>query len=1047
MYQTNPMKRIITLITAMVLVFVSCVNKVNPEQEQKPEQEQEQQPDPGEKDKITLTVSADKMVFSSYGGTQSFNVTTNAESFSASASKEDADWISVFQDGFTFTVSVSNNTGAGERTGKVIVSYGDKTEEVTIKQEAADDTPDMEDLEISYTLSEDAVVVPRELASYITACESGVFIVDKSVPGELMPDVPSKLIINTPTDILPNGLLAKIYDMREDGDGYKFYYSTMQVNEAFKDLNINMGGIDLDSYVTRVEDASGREMDFLRTKAAGKTTFHIVLPEVSWDLPLGLSLTPKMTVDLTMKLQMIVGDWKISTFNFKVDADVKVGAEIEFAVSESLDKSFKLLSLYFAAIPVGPVLVTPSVDIYANVGVDGKIALVAAVSSIMHSSSHLHYDEINGLSGESTTSDFTPEETEYSCGPKIEGGFSYGIGIGPALGIYGDAISAGIILNVERREAVSTSIDLTKIPEGENWFSPNYYVAEGIRAAEYSTSYVVNASLNFRAVGFSDKYDLPAVTFPQESYKFFPPFDKDNVQIEQRGSEMAVTLNINAPSVFPGCSESGSLIMLLYNESMPLSTLQFPFDIAAEDAAKLMAGEISSYETEAVISGLTPGQYYNAYVAWKYKDQVFPMYPVYNLRNYGKIESDVRAILANVRSQGKGNWEGCNWDDDVPLSLMKNIKMDHWATLNNYQLVINLPNEWELATNLKFNHKMSGSEDFRWMIELKPDGSERHFSKIVITDETFGGLLIRNNPWRGTNTSGGFVVVDNFECHTKSMYSFPLVTKKLDISGMSMTHLGFGRAGLRGYDVTYTEASEIIVDNCQELESISISAPDDCRVTSLSAKNCPKLEHVTLKGAIDVTSALLANIAQSSGYGVTVSMECPGTKSLTVGSGIRSFQTHTCESLTVSGAAQLEDLYVNNSNLTTLSVTDCPKLRNLYAGKTQLSSFSISGTPSMTNLSIENNPNLTCTVPAVFDQMRSSGYTPRYDQMYEYSWSREHYEGAQITWYFGADWNYATSRYYGEYDQWFSYWHKKLDYGFYYSGEPGRGYHLSSECP
>ena len=1044
------MKKFIILITAMALVVASCAPKVNPEQEQEqnPKENETPNPDEGGESTLNLTLSADKMVFSSYGGIQTFSVTTNSETFSAAASEGDADWIKVSQDGSAFTVAVSENTGTAERAGRIIVSYGDKTEVVTIRQEAAGETPDMEDVEVSYTLSEDAVVAPKDLVSYITSYEPGMFIVDKSAPAELLPAVPSKLIVNTPTEVLPDGLLAKVYDMQEEDGGYKFYYGDLRVNEAFKDLNINMEGIDLDSYVTRVEDASGQDVEFLRTKAAGKTSFHIVLPEVSWDLPLGLALTPKMTIDLALKLQMIVGDWKISTFNFKVDADVKVGAEIEFSVSESFKKSYKLLSLYFAAIPVGPVLLTPSVDIYANVGVDGKIGLVAAVSSVMHSSSHLHYDEINGLSGESTTSDFTPEETEYSCGPKIEGGFSYGIGIGPALGIYGEAVSAGIILNVERREAVSTSIDLTKIPEGQSWYYANYYVAEGIRAAEYSTSYVVQASLNFRAVGYSEKYDLPAVTFPQKSYKFFPPFDKDNIQVEQRGSDIAVKLNINAPSVFSGCSESGSLIMLLYNESTPLqSTLHFPFDISAGDAAKLLNGEISSYETEAIVSGLTPGQHYDARVAWRYNDQIFPLYAVYGFRNYGRIESDIRAILDNVRSQGKGSWEGCNWDDDVPLSLMKNIDLDYWPTLNNYQLVIKLPPEWELGNSLKFNHKMSGSEDFRWMIELGVGGGERHFSSIEITDETFGGLTIGGHRWRGANQMGGFVVVENFECHTKSGCGFPLVTKTLDISGTEITNLGFGRYGPRGYDYSYTEASEIIADNCPELETISIQATDDARLTSFSAKNCPKLVTVSLEGAIDVTSAMLANIAQSSGYGVNVKIECPGTKSLTLSSGIRSLQTHTCEELTVSGAAQLEDLLVNHSNLKTLSITNCPKLRNLYAGKTQLTSFSISGTPSMANLSVEDNPSLICTVPAVFDQMRASGFFPRYDQMYEYRWTTSYYDGAQITWYYGSDWHYATSRQDSDGDTWYSYWHKKQNYGFYYAGEPSRGYHLSSECP
>ena len=82
------MKQFIILITAIALAVASCTPKVNPEQEQEqnPGENGTPNPDDGGESTLNLTLSADKMVFSSYGGIQTFSVTTNSETFSAAAS-------------------------------------------------------------------------------------------------------------------------------------------------------------------------------------------------------------------------------------------------------------------------------------------------------------------------------------------------------------------------------------------------------------------------------------------------------------------------------------------------------------------------------------------------------------------------------------------------------------------------------------------------------------------------------------------------------------------------------------------------------------------------------------------------------------------------------------------------------------------------------------------------------------------------------------------------------------------------------------------------
>lgn len=514
-------------------------------------------------------------------------VATNQDSWASAVSESDSAWLSVSTESSTVTVTVLENTGDKDRGGTITISAGGKKVDLPVKQDAAAGLPaGGENTKVTYTLKEGTVVAPKAFASYIIAhdAEKMTFTLSKDTPRELFPASGTDLIINTPTNVLPGGLLGKIRFVEETADGYLVGYYPCDLTAVFKDLDLDTDEMDLNEYVTRVEDAEGNELPFTKTKAGVALPLHIDLPAVGWDLPLGFSLTPKVGLDLKLIMQMIVGDYKISTLNLKVDMAAEIGADLELALEGSVEKYFKLLTLYFAAIPVGPVVLTPGIDIYGVVEADGKIALTASASTVLHSSATLHYDEINGLSGETTASDPEPGETKYSAGPKIEAGFSYGLGIGPSIGIYTDVIQAGITMNVRRREALSTSLDLISL------FSNNdeYLAYQLYSNAELAINWEVNAALHLRAFGMSKDFTTPSIGIGGDKYKLFPPIDT-HFEVTNEGSGFRFKSQVTGPSLLPGYAGDamGEMVLRVYDPQRPLQDKYVSFDLDEAKAAAL----------------------------------------------------------------------------------------------------------------------------------------------------------------------------------------------------------------------------------------------------------------------------------------------------------------------------------------------------------------------------------------------------------------------------------------------------------------------------
>lgn len=321
---------------------------------------------------------------------------------------------------------------------------------------------------IKYELAPAATIVSETTAKQITAVDtiSHKFTLPKSAG---KPEVGQTLIINTPTKELHDGLLAKVMSVSETDKGYVVNYENAELKDAFKSIDIPESYIPINSYVEHIYDAQGNEVNFKRapsTRSSGINTMEIILPEKGWNLGIkDLELTPKMTIDLAMRYVMQCADYEIDFADFKVDAEITLGADLAFTLDEAklLDQKIPLVTVYFAAIPVGPIVITPFAEIQGIFKIDGKVTIEASVSYTRVAHAHYNYQKKYGLTGNITFDPEAPDALKYTFGPKFEGGFSYGLSVGTSLGLYGKGFALGGEIDFCKKFTISGKLDVATL--------------------------------------------------------------------------------------------------------------------------------------------------------------------------------------------------------------------------------------------------------------------------------------------------------------------------------------------------------------------------------------------------------------------------------------------------------------------------------------------------------------------------------------------------------------------------------------------------------
>lgn len=338
--------------------------------------------------------------------------------------------------------------------------------------------PDIPTLsEITYDLSQNAVIMPEAVTKQLSNVDTlGHKLSLPTSAGK--PEVGQCLIFNTPTKQLPDGLLAKVKEVKETSSGYDIVYQEAQLKDAFKNIDIPEQYIPLGQYVEHVYDAKGNEVKFSRaekTRASGVKSFEIVLPEIGWEIDKGIELTPKMSIDLLMRYVFIFGDYELSYCGVKFDADITVGADLncELKGSKLFEKKVHLLTVVCGAIPIGPVLLTPSIDVQGLVKADGKITLEASISYERTLHVGMIYQKGAGMKPSYELDPEEPDALKFTFGPKFEGGISYGLIMGGNIGIFGKTLAVRSRLNIVKKETISGKLDLAALTgTAKDWLTP-----------------------------------------------------------------------------------------------------------------------------------------------------------------------------------------------------------------------------------------------------------------------------------------------------------------------------------------------------------------------------------------------------------------------------------------------------------------------------------------------------------------------------------------------------------------------------------------------
>ena len=437
--------------------------------------------------------------------------------------------------------------------------------------------------EIKYEMNDNVEVLSATVSNKFTNVDTTahVFTMPASVE---MPQVGQCLIVNTPSKALPSGLLAKVKSVEKTSQGYVVSYEDAELGDAFKEINIPEQVLPLGDIVEHVYNSRGEEIPFSKvrcTRASGEKTTKLELPEVAWELPAGFELTPSMSADLTLKYSLQFSDGKPVYVGSKIDADIEVGASLKLSADKDfVDKRILVLSVLCGAIPVGPIVITPSFDILAIFKINGEVSLEASVSYKRTAHAMFMYQEGQGMK---FSFDIDPEADDawtFKFGPKLAGGVEYGLAIGPHISIYAKTLGIGAMLDVTRNETISQQFNLAEFVDGKFDFLK-------LESAEYTATMKCSLAGYYQVLGKPIKgFDGLDYEKEVDSRPVFPQFTIDE--------DKFIEMNKNVCTLKMEMTKKGLLYGKYRAEWTPVDdkdakTIVEYFDFDSEKRAKLEA--------------------------------------------------------------------------------------------------------------------------------------------------------------------------------------------------------------------------------------------------------------------------------------------------------------------------------------------------------------------------------------------------------------------------------------------------------------------------
>ena len=283
------------------------------------------------------------------------------------------------------------------------------------------------------------------------------------------------LIFNTPSELLPEGMLGTVYETQ--GDYSSGDYMTLKVRpvtditDAFEELSIG-GAEDSDAvnlnigqYVSRIVTPDGSDLAF--TRNGSQITFNIDVPQTravkrnSYSSPTfstSVSKGPgklsfKAQVDMEMAMSMSVHKFTLEYLHVNCKPTVNITTEVGLVGEvEFLLINVPLVTVYFTPIPVGPLVLTPFLDFEIFGSLNGEVSVKGEIGFEKSFSCGVSYNKGQGVStrGEITQPQMT-SDLSFQPGWDVSFSAHSGIKAKPGFSLYGLAragmgISTGLSL-------------------------------------------------------------------------------------------------------------------------------------------------------------------------------------------------------------------------------------------------------------------------------------------------------------------------------------------------------------------------------------------------------------------------------------------------------------------------------------------------------------------------------------------------------------------------------------------------------------------------
>ncbi|MCQ2143205.1 MAG: hypothetical protein MJY56_03955 [Bacteroidales bacterium] len=953
--------------------------------------------EPGNTD-TTFSVSPETLEFTAAAGRKDVGVTGGGDWYLGELGEN---WCKAEKHGVIILVDVTENLARQERTCNLPICHDNTVYYLKITQAGRETNPERPEVpEGGYTLNDATVIADSEVnalldGGYDNGQWEKAFFLKKPVPEGKLPVQGENWVFNTPTETFPDGCLTFIQEVKDMGDHYEVRYTDAGLSACFRDLNLPEQELDITPYVTRIEDGNGRPLSFSRTKAVSKSEpFEIKIHPGSISMA-NLEIEPTISLSTVLKTRVDIEDYRLYCLDFVVDTDCTI--EMDYDVSAGVDFNYYMpvLKVYMAAIPVGPLLVTPFLEVDLNVGSCIQGSINAKYEYSRHFRASAHYDDFNSWS-----LDFSSPAQDDSgwkpsrLGPKLKCSTRYGISVGPEIGIYGDVVSVGLGVSANMQHEVGVQANL--------WEAYNFVSI--LQESDYTTSFILGAHLSARGMGFPVSLSLPDLEFPVCSYKMLPSIG--SVECDCAGTSAHIGAWLKNKTLYT---------------DLPMRVRLFPSAGDAQDEIIAEFGDVpgklkqlndgaDSVYVDAYVS-LPEGVEYTGRIEMYFGEEIgWSAMPGNYLRVISVSTSSLGAlkeILSDIYSCRSGEWNGCNWmEPNVNVAQLAQVSFldGHWT--------ISIPQDWKFTSNLKIGNHTDGVSDFKtWSLNASGN-DKRSFTNVEVKDKKCTSFNVGEH-------------VENYSMHSTklTMLDIPEDVRTLDLSGTEFPDLSF-------YLGTYENLQSIKLDACSKLTKLSLSASKLTALPTLNISNCSLLQRLTLQYMI-VGENAFKNISWPSGFkSITLEHSKIAATALDVAVPELSVYTSTCGDLAISGCNGMKNLWLSLDNagsisvsqcqtiqtlrvgwnMCSLSVTGCQSLTSLTARETQMSSFSASALPSLIDLDLYNNKNLTGVMLPIFDEVRSKpGSTLSYDKRY---------------------WYYSDGTWTDE------------GYGYYYPEEPDCGYHL-----